>query len=249
MTEIDLIIELHLNSKRQGPGSETDTLKALQFLNFYKEQNLQIADLGCGSGGQTITLAQYLNAQIMAVDLFPEFLNELQEKAQHLGLMNKITTVEASIDDLPFKKGSFDLIWSEGAIYNIGFSNGIKYWKDYLKKGGYLAVSDITWITQSRSKAIEDFWTQEYPEIDTAANKIKLLESSGYSLVGYFYLSEASWIKNYYQPMQARFESFLNKYRDSELAKKVIADSQSEIDLYKAYKKYYSYGFYIARNV
>ena len=249
MTELELIIELHKNSDRQGPGSQKDTLKALEFLNFDTHQKLHVADMGCGSGAQTMTLAQQLNANISAVDLFPEFLNELQNKAQHLGLINKIKTLEASIDDLPFKKQSLDLIWSEGAIYNIGFSKGIQQWKNYLKKGGYLAVSEITWITQSRPKAIEDFWTQEYPEIDTAANKLKLLETSGYSVVGYFYLSENSWIEHYYKPIQSRFESFLNKHRHSELAKKVVDDNQTEIDLYQQYKDYYSYGFYIARNL
>jgi SAM-dependent methyltransferase len=249
MTELELIIDLHKNSDRQGPGSEKDTLKALGFLNFDKHQKLHVADMGCGSGGPTITLAQQLNAQISAVDLFPEFLNELQNKAQHLGLLNKITTVEASIEDLLFKRESLDLIWSEGAIYNIGFSNGIQQWKNYLKKGGYLAVSEITWMTQSRPNAIEDFWTREYPEIDTAANKLKLLETSGYSVVGYFYLSENSWIEHYYKPMQARFELFLNRHNYTELARKVVADNQAEIEMYQKFKDYYSYGFYIARNL
>jgi ubiquinone/menaquinone biosynthesis C-methylase UbiE len=145
MTELDLIIDLHKNSERQGPGSENDTLKALGFLVFSNDRKLKIADIGCGSGGQTITLAKNLNGLITAVDLFPDFLNELNEKSQKLGFTEKIITLEKSMDDLPFNESEFDLIWSEGAIYNIGFENGLKKWKDYLKVGGYLAVSEITW--------------------------------------------------------------------------------------------------------
>lgn len=74
MTELELIIDLHENSERQGPGSEKDTLKALGFLNLPTDQKLKVVDIGCGSGGQTITLAKTLNGQITAVDLFPEFL-------------------------------------------------------------------------------------------------------------------------------------------------------------------------------
>lgn len=247
MTELELIIDLHKNSERQGPGSVEDTLKALDLLNLPTDQNLKVADIGCGSGGQTILLAKILNGQITAVDLFPEFLNELNEKSQNLGLKDKIVTLEKSMDDLPFKKEEFDLIWSEGAIYNIGFENGLKKWKDYLKTGGYLAVSEITWITQTRPEEIEEFWKSEYPEIDVASNKIKQLENNGYTLVGYFYLSPNSWIETYYKPMQARFENFLKRNNNSELAKKVVEDHQAEIDLFLKFKDYYSYGFYIAK--
>jgi cyclopropane fatty-acyl-phospholipid synthase-like methyltransferase len=247
MTELELIIDLHKNSDRQGPGSEKETLRALDLLNLPTGQNLKVADIGCGSGGQTISLAKNLNGQITAVDLFPEFLNELNEKSQKLGLTDKIVTLEKSMDDLPFNKGEFDLIWSEGAIYNVGFENGVKKWKAYLKVGGYLAVSEITWITRSRPKEIEEFWKSEYPEVDTASNKIKQLEDNGYTLVGYFYLSQDSWIESYYKPMQARFETFLQRKDNSELARKVVEEYKSEINLYLKYKDYYSYGFYIAK--
>jgi len=247
MTELELIIDLHKHSERQGPGSEKDTLRALDLLNLPTDKNLKLADIGCGSGGQTILLAKNLNGQITAVDLFPEFLNELNEKSYKLGLSDKIVTLEMFMDDLPFGKNEYDVIWSEGAIYNIGFENGLKKWKDYLKVGGYLVVSEITWISQSRPKEIEEFWKAEYPEVDTASNKIKQLENNGYSLTGYFYLGQDSWIETYYKPMQARFENFLKRNNNSELARKVVEDNKAEIKLYHKFKDYYSYGFYIAR--
>ena len=247
MTELELIIDLHKNSDRQGPGNEKETLKALSLMNLPNDQKLKIADIGCGSGGQTLTLAQKLNGQITAVDLYPEFLDELNEKFERLGLKGKIETLQKSMKDLPFKSEEFDVVWSEGAIYNVGFENGIKKWKTYLKVGGYLAVSEITWITNSRPKEIEDFWKQEYSEIDTASNKIKTLETNGYLLVGYFYLNQNSWIENYYKPMEARFQAFLKRHNNSELACKVVEEYKSEINLYLKYKDYYGYGFYIAR--
>ena len=247
MTELDLIIDLHRTSERQGPGSENDTLRALNLLNLPTDRILKVADIGCGSGGQTISLAKNLDGHITAIDLFPAFLEELNEKAQQLGIVDNIVTLEKSMDDLPFKRNEFDLIWSEGAIYNIGFENGLKKWKDYLKVGGYLAVSEITWITQTRPKEIEAFWTAEYPEIDTASNKIKQLEHNGYTLVGYFYLHQDSWLETYNKPMQARFENFLKRNNHSPLARKVVEDHQAEIDLYQRFKDYYSYGFYLAR--
>lgn len=242
-----MIIDLHKNSDRQGPGSEKETLKALGFMKLPNDRKLKIADIGCGSCGQTLTLAQKINCQIAAVDFYSEFLDELNEKSERLGLKEKIITLQKSMEDLPFKSEEFDIIWSEGAIYNVGFENGIKNWKNYLKVGGYLAVSEITWITSSRPKEIEVFWKQEYPEIDTASNKIKILETNGYSLVAYFFLNQDSWVENYYKPMEARFEVFLKRNNNSELARKVVDEYKSEINLYLKYKDYYSYGFYIAR--
>jgi len=249
MTELELLIDFYKDAERQGPGSSIETIKALNFTNLNKNHKLKIADIGCGSGGQTITLAQNIEGKITAVDLFPEFLEKLNCNAKELGLQDKISTLEKSMEDLPFDNEEFDIIWSEGAIYNMGFETGIKKWKDYLKTGGYLAVSEITWITNSRPKEIEEFWNEEYPEIDTASNKIRLLEKNGYSPVGYFILSQNSWIDNFYTPMEKRIPAFLEKHNNSEIAKNIIKEHKEEIRKYKKYKEYYSYGFYIAKKI
>ncbi|NUN68713.1 MAG: methyltransferase domain-containing protein [Bacteroidetes bacterium] len=247
MTEIELLVDLHLESERQGPGSIRETLKALDCMDLPRDRMLSIADIGCGSGGQTMTLAQHVNGHITAVDIFPEFLDGLNEKSRTAGLSDTILTLKRSMDDLRFSDEQFDIIWSEGAIYNIGFERGIREWRPFLKAGGYAAISEITWITQTRPPEIEDYWKKEYPEIDTAPAKIALLEKYGYSLTGYFHLTQESWMENFYRPLEARFEAFLERHRRSPAATKVVDDHRTEIDLYRRYKEYYSYGFYIAR--
>jgi len=243
------MVDFHKDADRQGPGSYYETIKALELIGIGKDVDLKIADIGCGSGGQTITLAQNIEGQISAVDLFPDFLGKLNTKAKELGLQDKITTLEKSMEELPFESEELDIIWSEGAIYNIGFETGIKKWKNYLKVGGYLAVSEITWITNSRPKEIEEYWNKEYPEIDTASNKIRILEENGYSPVGHFILSQNSWLDNYYKPMEKRFSDFLEKHNNSEMARNIVEEQKEEIRKYKKYKDYYSYGFYIAKKI
>ena len=110
-----------------------------------------------------------------------------------------------------------------------------------------MAVSELTWISSSRPKEIENFWIQEYPEIDIASNKIKLLEENGYTLIGYFYLNQDSWIENYYKPIEKRFVTFLNQNNHTKLAKKVVEEYKTEIDFYLRFKEYFNYGFYIAK--
>jgi SAM-dependent methyltransferase len=247
MTELELMIDFHKRAERQGPGSYEETLRALELVDISKEETLKVADVGCGSGGPTLTLAEQLPGEITAVDLFPEFLEILQERAKELEMADRIKTMAKSMDDLPFEEESLDIMWSEGAIYNIGFETGIRKWSKYLKTGGYLGVSEVTWTTNSRPIQLENFWKREYPEIDTAANKIKILEKNGYSLNGYFVLSPGSWIDNYYKPMERRFLTFLEKHNHSELASKVVQDHKDEYEMYLKYQDYYSYGFYIAR--
>ncbi len=249
MTEIELLIDFHKDAERQGPGSTADTLKALSFIEQPRETHLKVADIGCGTGAQTITLAQQIAGHITAVDVFPEFLDQLNRRAQEIGVQYKITTLEKSMDALDFDAESFDIIWSEGAIYIMGFEAGVKQWRNFLKPGGYLAVSEITWLTNTRPKEIEDFWNTEYPEIDTAAGKIRVLEENGYSLVGYFTLPQSSWIQNFYNPMKSRFTHFLEQHHNSESAQKLIEEQKEEINTYIKYKDYYSYGFYIAKKL
>ena len=249
MTELKLLVDFHKDAERQGPGSSKETIKALELIETSKGDDLIIADIGCGSGGQTITLAQNTEGQITAVDLFPEFLKKLNSKSKELGFKKNIKTIEKSMEELPFAIEEFDIIWSEGAIYIIGFKRGVHEWKKYLKPGGYLAVSEITWTSNSRPKEIEEFWNEEYPEINTVSNKIRILEENGYSPVGHFILSQNSWIDNYYKPMEKRFSAFLEKHNNSEMARNIVEEHKEEIRKYQKYKDYYSYGFYIAKKI
>ncbi len=244
---MELIVDFHVNTKRQGPGSPADTLRALQFTDLTEEGDLQVADIGCGTGAQTLTLAEKLKGQITALDLYPEFLDVLDRNASKAGFKDRIRTFEGSMESLPFKAASLDLVWSEGAIYNMGFEAGIRAWRDYLKPGGYLAVSEITWITASRPAEIEAFWEGEYPEISRASTKIQQLEAHGYTLAGYFTLPGSSWIRGYYQPLEGQFEPFLKRHGYSEAARHLVEASREEIALYERYGQYYSYGFYVAR--
>ncbi len=249
MDDYTLLIDLHQSGDRQGPGSDAATEMALNLAQLDPAAPLKIADLGCGTGASTLVLAQRLNAQITAVDFLPEFLEILEQHAQQQGVAEKITTLAASMDDLPFEEEQFDVIWSEGAIYNIGFANGVNQWRRYLKPGGILVASELTWITASRPREIQDHWQAEYPEVDVASAKLNILEQQGYAPIGYFILPESSWLETYYHPMEDRFDDFLKRHNHSEAAAAIVTAERHEIDLYKTYRDYISYGVYVARKI
>jgi len=56
--DFELICEYFSSLERQGPGSPEVTIKALSFIDNLNDKSL-IADIGCGSGGQTMVLAQH----------------------------------------------------------------------------------------------------------------------------------------------------------------------------------------------
>ncbi len=247
MDELKLLVDLHKATDRQGPGGTAEAELALHLSGLKNKDNLKIADIGCGTGASPLFLAQQLNAHITAVDLFEPFLDILRHKSKKARLQDKIHPLCCSMDDLPFEKESLDAIWSEGAMYNMGYKNAVQYWQDFIKPKGILAVSEITWITKERPHQLETYWKQEYPEIDTASNKIAILEDNGFKLMGYFPLPISCWMDNYYIPLEAHFDPFLTEYNNDKQAQQIVQATKDEISLYKSYKDYYSYGFYVAQ--
>ena len=187
--DFNLISEFFLNAKRQGPGSEEATVKALSFIDGITEGST-IADLGCGTGCQTIYLANNTAAQITALDIAPASIEKLNDTIIQKGLGQRVKAVTGSMDNLPFDKNSLDVIWSEGAIYHIGYERGLQYWRDFLKPNGYIAVTESTWFTNERPSEINDFWMAGYPQIGTMPVKIKQMLEAGYMPVAAFILPD-----------------------------------------------------------
>jgi SAM-dependent methyltransferase len=244
-----LLADLHLRNLRQGPGSEASFKRALELSGIDRETPLQIADIGCGTGSATLPLLQLTSAHVTAVDFLPGFLEKLKENVQVAGMSDRLTTVEADMADPPFTDEQFDVIWSEGAIYNIGFEKGVKSWKRFLKPGGVLVASEITWTQADVPEELKAHWKQEYPEVDVASNKIAMLEHHGYSPIGYFTLTPDCWLENYYEPIQDNLDAFLERNGNSQQAVEIAEAEKQEYELYKKYQDFFSYGVYIARKL
>jgi len=243
-----LICEYFCGMEQQGPGSPEATLKALSFIDGLNEKS-RIADIGCGTGAPTMTLAKNTKGQITGIDLFPEFIDIFNANAQKLGLQDRVKGIAGSMDNLPFKDKELDLIWAEGAIYNIGFEKGLNDWKKFLKRGGYIAVSEASWFTEERPEEIDTFWKNAYPQIETIANKVGQMQKAGYIPVATFILPEDCWIENYYKPQIEVQKKFLEKHAGNKDAEEFVANERKEAELYQKYKEYYGYVFYIGKKI
>ena len=230
---------------RQAPGSPGTTLRALGLVRSLPTRP-RILDVGCGPGAQTIELARATGGWIVAVDIRQRFLDELTERAEAAGVLPQITTINTSMFDMDFAVESFDLIWSEGAIYIAGFASGLAGWKRFLKPGGWLAVSELTWLVPDPPAEAAEYWARGYPGMGSIERNCQIVAEAGYVNMDGFVFSMNDW-RNYYEPSERRVEELKEKYAGSSDVLATLDDAQREYDLFRVHHDSYGYVFYVMR--
>ena len=114
---------------------------------------------------------------------------------------------------MDFPKDSFDIIWTEGAAFVIGFEKSIKNWRRFLKNNGFLVIHD---------------------DIKDKSKKIGLIEKYGYLLIAEFDLSFEVWWNEYYSQLEKLVEKYKDKYpNDTELRNEIESD-KNQINMCKS---------------
>lgn len=239
-----VFFELHSDLPREGPGNDEATAKAFSLLPDLPKQ-LNILDLGCGPGMQTVQLAKLANGHITAVDIHQPYLDQLQRTLEAEALSDRVTLQQADMADLSFPSHSFDIVWAEGAAYILEFGTALREWRSLLKSPGYLVVSEISWLLPDPPQPAMDFWNLEYPGMQTVEDNLSLTKRMGYLPVAHYLLPQEAWWQHYYTPLEQRLQPLKDKYSDSEDALQVLESHQREINIYRQYSDYYGYVFYI----
>jgi SAM-dependent methyltransferase len=240
-----VFFEIHQDMEREAPGRDKYTRQAFEIIPPLEKP--LILDIGCGPGGATRELARLSSGFVTGLDFYFPYLSSLKKEAADAALSSRIGTVRASMDALPFKAESFDILWAEGAIYIIGFEHGLLQWRPFLRPRGYLAVHEMTWLQDNPPEEIADYWKAAYPGITTISANLRQIEACGYELTGHFPLPEDAWWEGYYGPLEKRLKKLREKYHDNQDALAVIEEEQKEIDLYRKYNQWYGSVFYIMR--
>jgi len=224
--------------KRLAPGSDSSTLTVLNMLNVDKDSELNILDVGCGVGTDTILLAEYFkNSTIEAVDLFPHYLSSLNKDIKENSLDSRVFAYQMDMNDLDFANEEIDILFCHAGAEIIGFKKALNLWKRIVKEGGFLICSDLTWISKP-SKESMDFWKDSYPEIDTVENKISQIEKSGFTYISHFKLEKTEFRKYY-----SLLESNLNEIRCDKSAQDFIKQLDREIKV--SSNEDFTYVYYI----
>jgi len=243
----NLFLELYDHMPRGGPGNRACARRALDFMPDLPSE-ARVAEVGSGPGEQVFELAELLpQAHIVAVDILEHLVLRIRARAAAAGLAGRIEARTGDMRNLQFAAGSLDLLWSEGAIYNMGFREGIRSWNPFLKPGGYLAVSEAVWLTPHPPEPARKMWEAEYPAIADIPANIAMLREEGYHVAGHFTLPRAAWWEGYYVPLQASLEKLQAKYAGDSLAAEVLEQTRQEIETYRLYGDSYSYEFFVAR--
>lgn len=243
MDYMDCMLALYKGTKRQGPGTDEATKKALGYVKL--PSKAKILDIGCGAGAQTMTLLNNTKADVTAVDFFQEFLDPLYNNAKEAGFKERLKTIRGDMNALNFPDREFDLIWSEGAIYIMGFEKGIRDWKRYLKSGGYLVVSEATFLKNELPAELESFWKNAYSPMGTVESNKEAAMRQGYTVIADFPLGKQGWV-DYYEPLKTNLEAFAKKYKNGD-ALQLIKETKEEIEIFEKYFDYYDYCFYVMK--
>jgi ubiquinone/menaquinone biosynthesis C-methylase UbiE len=202
-------------------------------------------DIGCGPGVQTIELAKISNGKIIALDNHQGFLDKLAEQSSKQGLEEKITPENASMLDMDFEDETFHIIWSEGALYFMGFQNGLRRCHQLLKNKGHLAVSELVYTSLDPPDVVVKYLENEYPDIKNIEDNIELIQREGFKLISHFTLPESAWLNSYYLPMEKELPRLNKKYQGNEIALGVFEGFRNEINFYRKYSKFYGYEFFV----
>lgn len=245
MEEMEYFLEIYGGVPRAGPGSFECTKKAFELMSEVPDEPY-ILDIGCGPGVQTVDLLKISKGRVLALDFLPLMLERTQANADMANVSERLEVVELDMAQMAFAPAGFDVVWSEGAIYNLGFENGLRAVREFVKPGGYVAVSDAVWLKADPPAPVRKLW-EAYPEIDTVENKLAVIDRLGYEQTGHFVLPATAWTAEYYDPMEKLIAEKRSEWAGIPDALAVLEEARNEIEVFRKYSSYYSYGFFVMR--
>lgn len=242
--DFSLLVDLFRHAPRQGPGEAICTRKALRELDVPPGAPLRILDIGCGTGSQTAALVEMTAGTITAVDLLPDFLADLRLRPEIQAAGERVTTLCASMQDLPFAPESFDLIWCEGAAYHLGLEQALALWRPLLTPGGRLALTDLTLSPHPSQEAL-DYWRAAYPGVGDETGNRAVFERTGFVVHATFPLPERAW-EAYYAGLEAAAPAFLKRQAGNPEALALVESNRQEEAFWRLHGAHYGYTFYLA---
>ena len=243
-----IFFEVFESLPRQGPGNRACAARALAFCRDLPPAPA-VLDLGCGVGGQTLQLAELTSGSIVALDSHAASIERLRATVAVRGFAERIQPMVGDMAEPGLPPASFDLVWSEGALYNIGIENALRICHGLLRPGGYLAFTDAVWRKENPPPEVKASFDLDYPTMGWVSDVLTAIERSGFSLIDHFTLPDEAWWDDFYTPMEIRIEELRGKYKDDDEVLAVLDQLAQEPAMHRRHSGYYAYEFFVARRV
>ena len=232
---------LFADMDKLSPGDDSLSLYVLQSLpQHYFEV---VVDAGCGAGRQTMVLAGDLGTPIQAIDSYQPFLNRLDQRAKEKGLAHLVRVHCMDMKDIPSVFPTIDLLWAEGAAYNIGFANALTTWAKAIKPDGFAVVSELCWLHDQIPDAVGEFFRFGYPDMQSVSQNIATAEGAGYKIFNTYTLPKKAWTEDYYDILEPRAKSLIN--HSIAAVRDFAVETIREIEIFKISEDSYGYVFYV----
>jgi SAM-dependent methyltransferase len=241
MNTYDPVALLFGGMEKLGPGDNAHTLHVLRLLP--KQQFRVVVDAGCGTGRQTLALAKELGTLVHAVDSYALFLNDLMPRARDAKVEQLVQVHCMDMKDIPQVLQDIDLLWSEGAAYNIGFGNALTTWRPALIPDGFAVISELSWLKEQAPDAVREFFRSAYPDMQSVQHNVAVAESAGYKVLTTHTLPRQTWVDGYYDVLVPRANALLDHPDPS--VRDFAAETVREIEVFQLSEDSYGYVFYV----
>ncbi len=229
--------------EKLGPGSNPDTLRVLDMLP--KASYQVIVDAGCGAGRHTLALADQLRTLVHAVDSYEPFLASLTQRATAAGIGHLVQPHCMDMVDIPGTFPEIDLLWSEGAAYNIGFLHALKTWHSALSSDGFAVVSELSWLRVEVPFEVRQFFESGYPDMRSVDQNRTVAQDTGYKVLATHTLPKETWVEGYYDILEPRAKALVD--HPDTAVREFAAETLEEIRIFGCSEDSYGYVFYVMK--
>jgi SAM-dependent methyltransferase len=132
---------------------QTGWMTAREFRSYFDMLELQasshVLEVGCGSGGCAVHMAERTGAQVTGVDINESGIRNGRRLAEEKGMGSRVRFEKVDATrPLPFEGEAFDAVFSNDAVCHIaGRMNLLREWRRVVKPAGRVLFTDALVIT------------------------------------------------------------------------------------------------------
>ena len=144
-----------IGSRNLHFGGIAATMKLIDSMGIIENKNLNILEIGSGTGFTSCYIAKKYGCNITGIDLSEQMVTASQERAKKMKL-NNVNYQQANALELPFEDETFDIVYAESVTGVIPErQNALKEYLRVVKKGGLIGDIDLFITSDAPAEAIQ----------------------------------------------------------------------------------------------